>query len=156
MLKLKKLIPIALLLCTATCTSFAEVDYGDCSSSTLTKKAWDSMNAGKFSDAASYIKMCKVKYEKTALEQQATLSDFAPQEKAHDYWALNDVGICYYIEAQILEKQGRKTELISVLKTLSTKFKYCQCWDEQGWFWHPAETAGSKLKQLEFDALLEE
>ncbi|MBN2164628.1 MAG: hypothetical protein JXR25_03380 [Pontiellaceae bacterium] len=139
----------------ATTPTPEALDFGDYSSSHLTGKAWDTMNAGNYTAAAAYIAECKKLYEKTAIEQQATLKEFAPKEKAFDYWALNDVGTCYYIECQMLEKQGKKDELIASLKKLSTSFKYCQCWDEKGWFWHPAETAGSKLRQLEFDAALD-
>jgi hypothetical protein len=40
-------------------------------------------------------------------------------------------------------------------RALTEGLKYCQCWDEKGWFWKPAEAAAGRLKELEFDASLE-
>ena len=55
-------------------------------------------------------------------------------------------------------KKGKefREELISTLKLLSSKLKYSQCWDKNGWFWQPAVEAKSKLIKIEFDALLNE
>jgi hypothetical protein len=90
-----------------------------------------------------------------ALKQQAALSDFAPAEKAHDSWALNDVGTCLFIEGQVREKQNDKTQAAAAYRELVSKLAFCQCWDTKGWFWRPAEAAADKVKQSEFDAKLE-
>jgi tetratricopeptide (TPR) repeat protein len=151
-MKLKKLLCSALILGISTCFALA-ADFGDHSSSTLTGKAWDAMGKGQYDEALIYINKCKELYEGEALKQQASLGDnFAPKGKEFDYWALNDVGTCYFIQGEILEKQGKKEEQLAVLRTLSTKLKSAQCWDANGWFWKPAEAAATKLKQLEFDA----
>lgn len=127
-------------------------DFGDYTSSTLTGKAWAALQSGQYDVCLTYINKCKELYEAEALKQQASLTAFAPKERGHDYWALNDVGTCYFIEAEVLGKQDKKAEQIEVLRKLSTQFSFCQCWDNKGWFWHPAEAAAAKLKQLEFDA----
>ena len=40
-------------------------------------------------------------------------------------------------------------------RALTEGLTYCQCWDEKGWVWKPAEAAAGRLKELEFDASLE-
>jgi len=130
-------------------------DYGDHSSSTLTTKAWDALAAGDTNLVAAYVGKCRELYEAEAKKQQASLTEFAPAEKAHDYWALNDVGTCTFVEGQSLEKQGKKKEAIEAYRRVADELKFCQCWDTKGWFWKPAEAAAGRIKELEFDQQLE-
>jgi hypothetical protein len=130
-------------------------DYGDHSSATLTTKAWESLAAGDADLVAAYVGKCRELYEAEAKKQQAGLAEFAPAEKAHDFWALNDVGTCTFIEGQSLEKQGKKKEAIEAYRRLANELKFCQCWDTKGWFWKPAEAATGRIKELEFDQKLE-
>jgi hypothetical protein len=32
-------------------------------------------------------------------------------------------------------------------RALTEGLKYCQCWDEKGWFWKPAEAAESRARR---------
>lgn len=131
-------------------------DFGDYSSATLAGKAWAESGQGNLDEALVYINKCIAMYEAEALKQQAGLSDFAPAASAHDNWALNDVGTCYFIKAQVLEKQGKKTESMAAYRTLAEKLTFSQCWDTKGWFWKPAEAAAAALKQADFDTLLDQ
>jgi hypothetical protein len=133
----------------------AAQDFGDYSSATLTGKAWEEYGKENYEMAMVYITKCKEMYLKTAKEQQASLSDFAPAEKAHDFWALNDVGTSLFIEGQLLEKQGKTREALAAYTLLVNELGFAQCWDTKGWFWRPAEAAAARLKQLEFDAMLD-
>lgn len=133
----------------------AAPDFGDQSSATLTKKAWDALAAGNVEHVLAYTGKCRELYAAEAKKQQAALTDFAPAEKAHDSWALNDVGTCLFIEGQFHEKQGRQQEAIAAYRQLTDELKFCQCWDTKGWFWKPAEAAAGRIKELEFDAKLE-
>ena len=81
-------------------------DFGDHSSATLTGKAWKSLGEGQSALALVYTGKCRELYLAEALKQQQSLADFAPAAKAHDFWALNDVGTCLYIEGQVHEKEG--------------------------------------------------
>ena len=133
----------------------AEPDFGDHSSATLTKKAWESLAAGHAEHVLAYTGKCRELYAAEAKKQQAALTDFAPAEKAHDSWALNDVGTCLFIEGQLHEKQGTRKEAIAAYRQLADELTFCQCWDTKGWFWKPAEAAAGRIKELEFDAKLE-
>jgi hypothetical protein len=127
-------------------------DFGDHSSATLTKKAWEALAAGDADHVLAYTSKCRELYAAEAKKQQASLTEFAPAEKAHDSWALNDVGTCMFIEGQLLEKQGKPAEAIVAYRELVDELKFCQCWDTKGWFWKPAEAAAGRIKELEFDA----
>lgn len=127
-------------------------DFGDFSSATLTKKAWEALAAGNGEQVLAYTGKCRELYFAEAKKQQAGLTDFAAAEKAHDPWALNDVGVCLFIEGQLREKQGQPAEAIAAYRQLVDDLKFCQCWDTKGWFWKPAEAAAGRIKELEFDA----
>ena len=130
-------------------------DFGDHSSATLTKKAWEALAAGQDDMVLAYTAKCRELYEAEAKKQQAGLTEFAAAERAHDFWALNDVGTCLFIEGQLREKQQKPKEAIAAYKPLVEELTYCQCWDTKGWFWQPAEAAAGRIKELEFDATLE-
>jgi hypothetical protein len=129
------------------------LDFGDHSSSTITTKAWEALTAAKHAEVDGYVAKCIELYEAKALEMQKGLTEAAPKEKASEYWALNDVGTCYYIRAQSKDARGKKDEALADYKTLVGKLSFAQCWDTKGWFWKPADAAKDKLKSLEFDSL---
>jgi tetratricopeptide (TPR) repeat protein len=129
------------------------LDFGDHSSSTITTKAWEASTAGKHAEVDGYVAKCIELYEAKALEMQKSLTEAAPKEKANEYWALNDVGTCYYIRGLSKEARGDKKAAIADYKTLVEKLSFAQCWDTKGWFWKPADAAKDKLKALEFDSL---
>jgi hypothetical protein len=129
------------------------LDISDFSSSAITTKAWQALEAGKHAEVDGYAAKCIELYEVKALEMQKGLTEAAPKEKANEYWALNDVGTCYYIRGQSKEARGKKEEAMADYKTLVEKLSFAQCWDTKGWFWKPADAAKDKLKSLEFDSL---
>jgi hypothetical protein len=145
----------ACLAITLMPASASAQDFGDHSSATLTKKAWEALAAGNGDDVLAYTGKCRELYAAEAKKQQASLTDFAAADKAHDAWALNDVGTCLFIEGQLREKQDKPKEAIAAYRQLTDELKFCQCWDTKGWFWKPAEAAAGRLKELEFDAKLE-
>jgi hypothetical protein len=139
----------------AMATAPAAEDFGDYTSATLTGKAWQALAAGDFDKVGVFVGKCRELYAAEAGKQQGGLTDFLPADKAHGVWALNDVGTCCFIEGQAFEKQGRKTEAAAAYKTLTTSYRFAQCWDPKGWFWRPAEAAAGRLDQLDFDAVLD-
>ena len=130
----------------------AGVDYGDFSSTTLTSKAWKSLQSNDYPSALAYTAKCQDTFKAQALEMQKSLKAPAPKEAAFTYWALNDVGTCYFIQGQVLDKQGDKKGAIAAYKYLVDNLAFAQCWDPQGWFWTPADAAKKRLTELQFDA----
>ena len=126
-------------------------DFGDFKSSTLTTKAWDALGQGDSDLAIKYVDKCVELYMKEAVKMQKAMKDFAPRSEAAKKWALNDVGTCLYIKAQALIKKGKKEDGVKILKELTEKLKYAQCWDPNGWFWKPAEAAKEKIVEMSLD-----
>jgi len=133
----------------------ANVDFGDYSSSAITGKAWAAFGAKDYAKVLIYTAKCRELFEGKALEMQKGLE--APPTGApdaiHAYWALNDVGTCYYLQGQAQKELGKTEDAVASFKFLVEKLPYAQCWDTKGWFWKPADAARDQLKKLEFGAL---
>jgi hypothetical protein len=99
-----------------------------------------------------YTKQCIDLYKDQAVKMQASLKEAAPKDTANQFWALNDVGTCYFIQGKALDDQGDKKGAIAAYKVLADSLSFAQCWDPQGWFWKPADAARKRLAELQFDA----
>ncbi|MDF3130539.1 beta-glucanase precursor [Kiritimatiellaeota bacterium B1221] len=146
---------MSMLVVAATVTA---QDFGDFSSQTLTGKAWEAYGNGDLELALKYTAKCKEMFLEDAKKQQkeqAALEVKPTGEAIHEFWALNDVGTCLYIEGQVKEKQEKIKEALAAYKILVEELSLSQCWDEKGWFWKPADAANGRIKQLEFDAMLD-
>ena len=126
-----------------------EPDFGDHKSGTLVNKAWASLGEKDYTSTLVYTQKCIEMYQAEAKKQQKSLKDFASKDDAFNYWALNDVGVAYFIEGLVYEKTKNITKQKQAYKTLVDNYYFCQCWDEGGWFWHPAESTQEKLAELE-------
>lgn len=152
--KTVKLLGIVFVIMFATQSAFAQLNFGDHKSSTLTGKAWGALGGQKYDDALGYIAKCIDLYGAEAKKMQESLKAYPatdPKEETFKYWALNDVGTCLFIKGEVLLKKGDKKGALEAFKTLAKDYKYAQCWDEKGWFWKPAEAAKKKVVELEFD-----
>jgi hypothetical protein len=86
------------------------------------------------------------------LQQQGSLKEAADKDSANTYWALNDVGTCYFIAGKALDDKGDKKGAVAAYKFLVDKLAFAQCWDPGGWFWKPADAAKKRLAELQFDS----
>jgi len=127
-------------------------DFGDASSQTLTTDAWKALEAKDYAAVAAYTGKCQDLYKDTAIQQQGSLQAPAPKENASQYWALNDVGTCYFIQGKAAENQKDTAGAIAAYQFLVKNLAYAQCWDPKGWFWSPGDTAKQRLTELEFAA----
>lgn len=156
---------IAVLLFASGCASngasqynaAGELDYGDFSSQTLTTKAWNALGARDYIAAIKFTQKCAELYETRATEMQALLRERPPtgaertNEQIHANWALNDVGTSYYIRAEAFAEMGEQARAIAAYRKVMDQFYYAQTWDLNGWFWSPADAAGTKLAALSQD-----
>ena len=127
-------------------------DFGDSSSQTLTTDAWKALEAKDYAAVAAYTGKCQQLYKDTAIQQQGSLQAPAPSDSAAQYWALNDVGTCYFIQGKAAEEQKDTPGAIAAYQFLVKNLSYAQCWDPKGWFWSPGDTAKQRLTELEFAA----
>lgn len=129
---------------------FAEEPAEAETSTSLTTKAWQALGADKPAEAIKHTKRCIELYEKEAVKMQKGLK--APIEGDDDAisakWALNDVGTCYFIMGQALEKQENNKEAVKAYTALTKKVSFAQCWDPNGWFWSPATASKERLTEL--------
>ncbi|MBI4597239.1 MAG: tetratricopeptide repeat protein [Candidatus Omnitrophica bacterium] len=132
----------------ASPASAAEYDFGDFSSETLATKAWQALEKGEYAAVEAYTGKCISLYESKAEEQSASLTDFAPKEKAFTYWALNDVATSYFILGKAQLAQGKVEEAKKSFNTVIQKFPFAQCWDPQGWFWKVASASSDRLTTI--------
>jgi tetratricopeptide (TPR) repeat protein len=147
---IKKACSILIVLMMAfAAVSYAEFDFGDGSSKTLTGKAWNSLSTKDYAGVNAYVDKCVSAFSKKGMEQQAALTDFAPAEKANDYWALNDVGTCLFVKGKALAEQGKKDEAKKVFEDIAANYGYAQCWDPGGFFWKVAEGAKDQILAME-------
>jgi tetratricopeptide (TPR) repeat protein len=133
---------------TGAATGASQYDFGDYTSQTLTTKAWEAHNAGDYAAVEAYAGKCIDMFDMQAVEQSQSLTDFAPKDKAFNYWALNDVATCYFILGQARLAQGRIKEAKDAFTTVIDRFPYAQCWDPKGWFWKVAQGASDKLATM--------
>ncbi len=124
-------------------------NYGDYKSVTLTNKAWQALNAGDYKGVDLYAKKCAYLYAEKARTMQGELSGFAKPGFAPMYWALNDVGTCYFILGESYQKQGDALKAREAYQTAIDNFRYAQCWDPRGWYWKVSVVAQSKLKDVQ-------
>ena len=124
------------------------VDFGDYTSETLTTKAWLALIAEEPDLALVYTAKCIELYAKEALKMQASLTAYAPKDNVFNYWALNDVGTCYFITGEALLQKKQWAEAHAAYETCIRDFSYSQCWDPKGWFWKPAVGARGKANKI--------
>ncbi len=127
-----------------------DVDFGDMASSTLTTKAWEAYNNNNIKLVLSYTNKCISIYEEKAKEMQASLTEYPweSNEEIFSYWALNDVGACYFIQGESYKKAGMIEEAKAAYQKVIDDFYFAQCWDPNGWFWKPAQAAEQRLLEL--------
>lgn len=129
----------------------AEYNFGDNRSVTLTTKAWEALEKGDVEAVLAYTNRCIELYGEEAKKMQASLTEFPKgnNQEIFNYWALNDVGTCLYIQGEAYRKANMNEEAKEAYKTLEDNYGFAQCWDNQGWFWKPAEAAKERLTALE-------
>jgi hypothetical protein len=127
-------------------------DFGDFKSVTLTGKAWKALTDKDYAGVAAYTGKCIDSFKSQALQMQGSLKAPASKDDANNYWALNDVGTCYFIAGKALDDKGDKKGAIAAYKYLVDNLSFAQCWDPNGWFWSPADAAKKRLAELQFDS----
>lgn len=130
--------------------SGVNLDFGDYSSGQLVQKAWAALAANDINAVTAYVNKATELYGVKAKDMQSSLKEYPweSKEKTFSYWALNDVGTALFVLGEANRNAGKKEEAAQAYKKLIDEYFYAQCWDPQGWFWKPAETAQQKLGEM--------
>ncbi len=121
------------------------VNFGNFTSEELTGKAWEALGLGKYNDVDKYVNKCLELYGKKARDMQASLKDYAEDGKEFDYWALNDVATCLFVQGRAYYIQGKNDEAKKVYNNIIKNYSFAQTWDTQGWFWRPIDGAKDQV-----------
>ncbi len=126
-------------------------DFGDYTSSAITTKAWESLDAEEFDLAHGYANKCIDLYQAKAREMQKSLEKYpeGSDEELFKYWALNDVATAHFIKARAYVMQGKDKEAAKEFKMIRDDFSFGQCWDPRGWWWKVADQANNWFDSLE-------
>jgi tetratricopeptide (TPR) repeat protein len=125
------------------------VDFLNYTSEKITTQAWKSYEEQAYEKCHIYADRCISIYQNVAKEQQSSLTDFAPEKKEFDYWALNDVATCWFIKGLAFVKENKNDDAKKAFETVINDFSYAQCWDPRGWFWKQAQGAKDQIIMME-------
>jgi len=124
------------------------IDIGDSSSSFITTKAWEMYNKKEYLSALAYAEKCIELYESEAVTQQEFLTRYPEKKDISKYWALNDVGTCYYIAGLVSLKTGENEQARGYFTFITKSLPYASCWDPKGWYWKVRPEANKELQKL--------
>jgi len=151
---IKKAVLVLSILCATMAmvhpTTASAYNFGDFKSMTLVGKAWNALNQNDLEGVLAYTNKCLELYAEQAKKMQSGLTDYVKgtNEEIHSYWALNDVAAALFIQGEAYRKAGQNDEAKAAYEKLTNEYSFGQCWDPQGWFWKPADTAKQKLASL--------
>jgi hypothetical protein len=118
-------------------------------SASLDAKAWEALNAKDYATAQAFAQEAINRYSSQAKEQQASLSDFAPEGGESQYWALNDVATALFILGSTYKAQGDTAKAKEQFNIILSQYKYAQAYDPaQDIYWKVAEAAQKELDSL--------
>ncbi|MCK5706324.1 MAG: tetratricopeptide repeat protein [Candidatus Aureabacteria bacterium] len=103
-----------------------DIEFENCTSLILRTKALNSFFQGEYIKSFIYIAKCIEMYDEEAKKMQKALKTFASKEKAFDYWALNDVAMCFFIKGKILLKKGNTEQALKVFQKVIDEYYYAQ------------------------------
>ncbi len=124
-------------------------DFGNYTSQTLTVKAWKAWDRKDYDGVYLYTMKCIELWSQKAKQMQKNMTGFAKPGFVPFYWALNDVGTCYFILAMSYQQQGKIDEACKLYNTIIKDYGYAQCWDPKGHYWKVAEVSKERLQLLQ-------
>ncbi|MDP2940237.1 MAG: hypothetical protein Q8O13_09215 [Candidatus Omnitrophota bacterium] len=124
------------------------IDIGDSSSSFITTKAWEMYSKKEYTSALAYAEKCIELYESEAVTQQESLARYPEKKYISKYWALNDVGTCYYIAGLVSLEMDRNEQAQGYFTFIVEALPYASCWDTRGWYWKVSPEAEKELQKL--------
>ena len=121
--------------------------------------AWQGWNTGDWQKAVDEIEaMIKehpdwlevAKRQNEALEKRGGYIQYngANAEDIFNYWAVNDIGVGYFILVRGYDELGEHEKAVEAAVEILTNYNNAQCWDPQGWFWQPVISLRKEHPQI--------
>jgi hypothetical protein len=121
------------------------------SSDDMAGQAWTWLNQKNYPLASQQALVTIKCWEKDAqalqMKKSSKVKTFLPYAKGstadfqriEEYWALNDVGACYFILGKAADQQQQFAEAQRYFSTVLKDYPLAQVWDPHGWFWSPTD-----------------
>ena len=115
----------------------------------VTAKVWSAFERKDWAGVAELSDRSVKVWGEGAEEINRDLKAYPKGDAVRKFANLNEVGTCVWLKGEALRLKGDKARALAAYGTLVTDYKYAQCWDNQGWWWKPADAALSKIDELE-------
>lgn len=138
--------------------AFAQADHEK-----LTTAAWNCFKATDYTCAITNAQACIEDWREAAKDLQTKLEKAGKEvptgkvsnevkEAIFANGPLNDVATCYFIIGEanrpFVRTNVEKLKAAKAAYEEARKLTFGRCWDPNGWFWSPAETASQRLRAL--------
>jgi hypothetical protein len=124
----------------------------------MTSHAWAQLNTGHWDEAinqaqatieewsgwAAKLEDKKSHEAKGLLPYTGTAKD---RQAIFNYWALNDIGACYFILGKAWDAKQNYTQAQYAFQQIVDHYALAQIWDPKGWFWSPVEAVTADFIQ---------
>ncbi|NCC50687.1 MAG: tetratricopeptide repeat protein [Spartobacteria bacterium] len=119
-------------------------------SASLTQKAWAALEGLQYDQTILIAEEIVSRFGALAHQQQQRLGAFAPDERAAQYGALNDVATALFIKGKVYRLLGKENEARQAYMDIMQNYRFAQCWDTKGWFWKVAESAQDEIDSMDY------
>ena len=104
----------------------------DGASNVLRNHAHDLFEGKDFVSTIIYADKCIRSYGESALMQQKELTKYPEPKHIQRYWALNDVGTCYYLAGLANAALGDRQKATERFNYIKENLPYASMWDSKG------------------------
>lgn len=137
-----------------------------------TDKAWSAFVKKDYTQARSYTQRCVGKHKDKAKQQQLAVGNLkksggagikalhrgsisvkddksiSGMETILNNKELNDVATAYFIEGEVLAKEGKIQEAKKQFQEIADNYQDSYCWDPKGWYWKVGDVAKDRVETL--------
>ncbi|MCK9572496.1 MAG: tetratricopeptide repeat protein [Candidatus Omnitrophica bacterium] len=127
-----------------------KADIAKSSSGELVTQAWVAHGKGDIEAVNKYTQECIDLYKDQAEKEQASLTALPKNKNEIEaVQALNDVAICYFIQAESLLRQKKIDQAKKIFQLIIDQYPFAQGWDARGWFWSIKLASLQTIKKIE-------
>jgi hypothetical protein len=118
------------------------------SADTFKKKTFEAYKNGQYAAAIVQADKCIGLYRESALVQQKQLTKYPEDKQIPRYWALNDVGTCYYLAGLSALALKDRAKAGGYFQTIKRDLFYASYWDPNGWYLKITDLIADKEKEM--------